>query len=423
MARRLLVFIVLPILLLARVPLLLIAGVNNMTARALIPEWRSVSREVELRCEERLEVCGVGRYLSLVPRWNSVSQQVLLNRGRVAWVEGDCAEAQLNWEQTCDQEPLGQGALFCFWLFLATQGEIGGVPGDIGAERLARYAYEDGRWAEQAGAEERAVSSYELSFELSPNGRAASKLAYLYRQESRLEEAVAVWQRLAAALPLGDSVHWWALGQAAEVVQEWEQAAWAYGRGIEVAEEPYDFWMRKAEALRRLQRWEEAEQAHGRAMVERPDLPASYLSLGHLRRGLEDYEGARAWYLRAQVVAPKNVNPLYFLGLTCYLQGQYDQARAWLEAALRVAPEHVESTYQLALTLYQLGEVTQAKDLLTRALDLHTGQPWQWAVQLGDWRLALGDREGALAAYRQALEWRPGEATIEGRIEQAEQDR
>ena len=31
----------------------------------------------------------------------------------------------------------------------------------------------------------------------------------------------------------------------------------------------------------------------------------------------------------------------------------------------------------------------------------------------------LGDRAGALAAYRQALEWQPGEAAIRERIEQA----
>jgi predicted TPR repeat methyltransferase len=47
---------------------------------------------------------------------------------------------------------------------------------------------------------------------------------------------------------------------------------------------------------------------------------------------------------------------------------------------------------------------------------LYPGQPWDWAVQLGDWLAEAGDREGALAAYRQALEWKPGDEGIEAKI-------
>jgi hypothetical protein len=47
---------------------------------------------------------------------------------------------------------------------------------------------------------------------------------------------------------------------------------------------------------------------------------------------------------------------------------------------------------------------------------LYPGQPWDWAVQLGDWLAESGDREGALAAYRQALEWKPGDEGIAAKI-------
>jgi predicted negative regulator of RcsB-dependent stress response len=43
-------------------------------------------------------------------------------------------------------------------------------------------------------------------------------------------------------------------------------------------------------------------------------------------------------------------------------------------------------------------------------------------VELGDWRLALGDREGALADYHQALEWNPGDGSILKRLEDLEGD-
>jgi predicted TPR repeat methyltransferase len=47
---------------------------------------------------------------------------------------------------------------------------------------------------------------------------------------------------------------------------------------------------------------------------------------------------------------------------------------------------------------------------------LYPGQPWDWAVQLGDWLAEAGDREGALAAYRQALEWKPGDEGMAAKI-------
>jgi predicted TPR repeat methyltransferase len=47
---------------------------------------------------------------------------------------------------------------------------------------------------------------------------------------------------------------------------------------------------------------------------------------------------------------------------------------------------------------------------------LYPGQPWDWAVQLGDWLAEAGDREVALAAYRQSLEWKPGDEGIEAKI-------
>jgi predicted negative regulator of RcsB-dependent stress response len=39
---------------------------------------------------------------------------------------------------------------------------------------------------------------------------------------------------------------------------------------------------------------------------------------------------------------------------------------------------------------------------------------------LGDWLAESGDREGALAAYRQALEWKPGDEGIEAKIKTPE---
>jgi predicted negative regulator of RcsB-dependent stress response len=42
---------------------------------------------------------------------------------------------------------------------------------------------------------------------------------------------------------------------------------------------------------------------------------------------------------------------------------------------------------------------------------------------LGDWLAESGDREGALAVYRQALAWNPGDEGIEPKIKALEENR
>jgi tetratricopeptide (TPR) repeat protein len=99
-------------------------------------------------------------------------------------------------------------------------------------------------------------------------------------------------------------------------------------------------------------------------------------------------------------------------------EGQHAGALAWYAEAARIAPQSASPRYYRAQLLYAVGEPLQAVASLAQAVSLHSGKPWRWAVQLGDWRMEGGDREGALAAYRQALGWQPAEAAIEERIRQ-----
>jgi tetratricopeptide (TPR) repeat protein len=140
--------------------------------------------------------------------------------------------------------------------------------------------------------------------------------------------------------------------------------------------------MRQAAMHERLGQVREQEQAYHRAVEACPDCPAPYLGLGHL------------WQR----------------------QGQLEGALGWYTEAARRDPENASAPYHQAQALYEGGDAAAAVQALERALALHRDQPWQWAVQLGDWRRELGDGDGALDAYRQALEWQPGEQAIEERI-------
>jgi len=370
------------LLLLTRAPRLLAAGANNLAARALLPEWRAVQQEVALpRCETRVGTSAAEPYLALARRWDPASQRARLNGGRAAWLAGDCATAWASWEQALAADPSDQIA--ALWLLWASGADAGSLPGRFPAVALSRYA---DLAARRAGTTRQGAATwYELSLALAPGREAADGLAGLYLQAGEKERALAVWQRLAEALPEGDAEHWWALGQAAELEGNWEHAARAYGQGAEVSAAPYELWMRQAGMFRRLGRASEQEAAYHHAILTCPDCLAPYLNLGHLWSQHGQYEGALDWYVEAGRIAPRDARP----------------------------------PYHRAQMLHRAGESVLAIEALAQAIALHRGQPWQWAVQLGDWRLELGDTEGALATYHQALEWKPGTAAIQEQIERA----
>lgn len=368
------------LLALARAPRLLASGLNNVAARALLPEWRRVGEQVAFpRCGAWLQASGAHRNVSLALKLDRVHPRALLNAGRAAWLAGDCSLARANWERAAIAAPRDRMA--AFWLFWASG--VSDLPSGLSARELARYANKAGGRAARSGAVEASLDWHELAFRLDPNRQTAAALASAYRRGKRPEEAPAVWREVAAALPAEDPERWWALAQAAEWAEDWEGAAQAYGQGAVLADVPYEYWMRQAGAFAKLARARDQEAAYHRAIEACPDCLVPYLALGHLWRGHGQHEGALAWYEEAARIAPRNATPPY---------------------------------YQ-AQVLHEMGRVAQAADRLARAIELHKGQPWGWAVQLGDWRLELGDRAGALAAYRQALEWRPDDAAIRERIE------
>jgi len=122
------------------------------------------------------------------------------------------------------------------------------------------------------------------------------------------------------------------------------------------------------------------------------------------------------WYRRAEAVAPNRYEPQYWLGYAHYLREEYAEAQRSLERALEMNPQHAWSAYYLAWSFYRQGARDEAIYRMRQAIALYRGKPWQWAVQLGDWLAEAGDKKGALAAYRQALEWKPGDEGIEAKI-------
>ncbi len=265
------------LLLLAQAPGLLAAGANNLAARALAGEWEVVGREAGLpQCRGRLPASAADPYLATALSWNPADERVWLNRGRAAWLVGNCQQARASWRQAVQAAP--EDRIAAFWLFWAMGGDADNLPGLLSKDELAGYAYRVGEDAQAGEVGDGGLAWVELSLALSPNRETAELLVKLYQKTGRTEAIAGAWRQVAATLPEDQPDHWFALGQAAESEADWTQAAWAYQQGAQVAPAPYEFWMKCAGALEKLKRWPEAEGAYRQAMVaqpeDRPTLPA-----------------------------------------------------------------------------------------------------------------------------------------------------
>ena len=367
--------------------------------------------------------CGAGavsaaesslkRALALNPQ----SARAWLLQGRAAWLAGRCPEALQDWERALFLNPQDRVA----WTLYLAAGGNDMQPDPAVAEGVVDYFLLLGDRSQKAERWEEARRWYALAFSVHPNRRVAGKLEALYLKREQKEAAVAVWEELAAKLPIPDPDRWWALGRAAELSEQWERAALFYGEGARRSPKPYDFRMREGAAWERLKDWGRAEAAYRQALEARPDLLWPYLSVGHMRRVQQDTDGALAWYREAETLAPNRYEPKYWIGIVYYLQEKYPAAEGSFRAALAINPQHAWSAYYLAQSLYWQERRDEAVGWLREAIGLYPGKPWNWAVQLGDWLAEGGDKEGALAAYRQALEWKPGDEGIAAKIRALEE--
>ncbi len=391
---------------------------TNLATLALLPRWQAAAQSPALpTCPEGSASSPAALWLDAALRLAPQDGRAWLQKGRALWLEGRCPEAVAAWRRALARNPRDAAA----WLLLLQAApETDLRPDPAIAQGIANYALSRGDQARTAGEWEQALDWYDRAFVLLPNRAAAGRLEAVYLQLERKAEAIARWEALADLLPDADPDHWWARGRAAELAENWEAAAQAYGEGARRAAQPYDFRMRQGAAWERLKDWARAEAAYRQAVEARPDLPWPYLGMGHTLRARQDYTGALEWYRRAETLAPERVDPKYHIGYTYYLQQDYGTAEGYFRQALAINSQHPWSAYWLAKSLYQQGEREEAIGWLRLAIEWHGKQPWVWAVELGDWLAGAGDKEGALAAYRQALQWRPGEEGVQKKIQELE---
>jgi len=338
-----------------------------------------------------------------------------LNAARLSWLLGDCEKALDEWRRFGAGDPVARLELANGLLALGREEEALDLYREM--EDAAKYLRLRGEEAEAAQDTDAAVVWYEYSMEVQATLTTARSLASAYAQTGRPEAAREVWRKLGEEATATDQGYWWAVGQNAERVGDWEVATRAYERGAEVARDPCEFWERQSAALVQLEEWASAESLALQAMGACSSALWPYLRLGTLHRGQGDQAGALHWYQQAKTLWPEHFAPKFYIGEVYFEREQYERAAPYFQQALVLNPSHLLSMHRIAWCRHYLRDDQSAVEVLAHAVELHTGKPWSWAVDLGDWQVQLGRYEEALAAYRLALSWRPENESILTRIQ------
>lgn len=264
---------------------------------------------------------------------------------------------------------------------------------------LADAHWLNGDYAQFAQAAEQAVG------QLSWHPEALRRLADAYRLLGRLDDAIAAYERAAAAEAApGSSTYYRTLGSTFLAVNWLPEAIAALQRSLSLRESNQTYFY-LSDAFDRL-----GNPSAARGAAERShrfefwsDLP--YLSLGGLAVDEGDSELALQHFRQAAVRNPQSPGVQRLAATADFARGN-EEALTQIEALVGYRLGFSEPLLTAARQRLSLGDIEAAQSL--------SAQAWSWgpmnssaAVLLGNLRHALGLEDEAAGSYRQALAVNP----------------
>jgi tetratricopeptide (TPR) repeat protein len=292
---------------------------------------------------------------------------------------------------------------------LTTQA-LGYTPYTQGRSALERY--------EQSQRLERAIQLFNRALEQDPHyvlAHAGLGEAYfrLYLNEKRSELAALAerhCERAIAQDPLLAPA-WITLGIIHTGTGRAETALSDFQKALDRDPRNSEAYRERGAALQRLGRFDEAEAAYRRAIELRPDNWANLNYLGAFLYGRGRLAEAETAFRRALALVPDNARVWQNLGAVLFAQSRSDLAKKALEHSLELQPS-VEAASNLATVYFYEGRRAFAAETLARAVrpaELNY-KVWQNLGAMYHW--APGERDRAVAAYRQAAELAERERAI-----------
>jgi len=401
---------VIAIMLLLQVKPIQAALLKNLAMLKLVPRWSVQHTQIiNPPCDTKLNLSDIKKYLESSALIAPPNPSALTQLGRVLWLEENCAESVLIWEQASKYHYApAEYELFRVGDIKTLSIEARTKYADIAYNHAMNLAINPKNYLA-------AIESVNRAFELIPQYRSVVALIRLNAIDGKLFDPSGMWQEMVDVYPDTNAERWYAMGSLDIIKANWESAAEAFTQGAMLTPDSYWYWIRAGNAWEWSNDLKHAITCYKNANHVAPKDITAYLSLGNDYIILHEFQEAEYWYLKAAILFPKVSSPLLSLGKTHLLMGEYAQAQQNLLMAFEIEPTNPSSMALLAQTYYQEGDSNLAEAWMLNAIKHSTDSRslsnlW---VQLGDWRIGWRDCQGAWEAYSNASHARENVAKIQ----------
>jgi predicted TPR repeat methyltransferase len=253
---------------------------------------------------------------------------------------------------------------------------------------------------------EPAAQAYRQALSLRPAyAEAMIGLGYALAEQGQHDEAQGVLERALTIEPGAVDAHV-ILGNIARARGERGAAVDRFYRALEL-EPALEFAYRQLFELHT----ELGESRQARALLQKgalalPHAADLHANLGQLLLAEGDCESAASVLGQALALQPQAPLVQQWLGDALSRLGRHEEAIGCYGAALELAPDRADALLGMAAALQSAGRLQEAVDCLQREIDRRPDSVRAHQL-LGNARLALGDRQGALASYRAVLVLQP----------------
>ena len=211
-----------------------------------------------------------------------------------------------------------------------------------------------------------AESSFRQAIALDHSPECYNSLGVLCKEQGRLDEAIAAYQKALARAPAYAAAHY-NLGNTYCEKGQLEDAAQCFRRAVDAEPEHALSLAALGQVLQKLGRAEDAAPILARALVLMPGDAELHCELGNAFQALGRLSDASASYQRSLQLNPKLARAWYAAGCAESSRKEYGDAIACFRRALEIHPEWREAQHNLGQALFKLGQADEALSLFRQA--------------------------------------------------------
>jgi tetratricopeptide (TPR) repeat protein/2-polyprenyl-3-methyl-5-hydroxy-6-metoxy-1,4-benzoquinol methylase len=226
--------------------------------------------------------------------------------------------------------------------------------------------------------------------------------AQQFKQEGKLNEAVAIYQRALALQPNLTELHYY-LGNTLRQQNKFDEATAHYRRAVALRPTFAEAHNNLGNALRIQGHLDEAMAYYKKAVALKPDFAEAHNNLGNALQDQGQVEQAAAQYRSALAINPNFVEAHNNLGNSLSRQSNLDEAIIEYKRALVLRPDFAEAHNNLGTVFHDQGKLAEAVAQYRRALTLAPRYA-EAESNLGKALLSAGEPAEALRAIQRSIE-------------------